>query len=91
MDDRLVWISACPLCAKIRGKLPSEPFGKIMKTDWNLIREMMSAAIDKCERIEARGYSENDRDASALLARQDVSVHEYSSACGLIRKTFGIR
>ncbi len=39
-----------------------------MKTDWNLIREMMSAAIDTCERIEACGYSENDRDASAVLA-----------------------
>ncbi|TXN06403.1 hypothetical protein FV219_09795 [Methylobacterium sp. WL122] len=47
-----------------------------MKTDWSLIREMMSAAIDTCERIEACGYSENDRDASAVLAGQDVSVYE---------------
>ncbi len=29
-----------------------------MKTDWDLIREMMSAAIDTCERIDACGYSE---------------------------------
>lgn len=47
-----------------------------MKTDWNLIREMMSAAIDTCERIEACGYSENDRDATAVLAGQNVSVYE---------------
>ncbi len=47
-----------------------------MKTDWDLIREMMSAAIDTCERIEACGYSENDRDASAVLAGRNVSVYE---------------
>lgn len=47
-----------------------------MKTDWNLIREMMSAAIDTCERIEVCGYSENDRDATAVLAGQNVSVYE---------------
>lgn len=47
-----------------------------MKTDWNLIREMMSAAIDTCERIEACGYFENDRNASAVLAGQNVSIYE---------------
>ncbi|WP_343313321.1 hypothetical protein AAIB41_10560 [Brucella sp. BE17] len=36
-----------------------------MKADWNLIREMMGAAIDACEWIEAAGaYIENDRDAT---------------------------
>ena len=72
----LGWFAAGPLCAKVRGKLPNEPFGGIMKTDWNLIREMMSAAIDTCERIETCGYSENDRDASAVLSGQHVSVYE---------------
>ncbi len=31
-----------------------------MPTDWNLIREMMAAAIDACEQIEAAGYTELD-------------------------------
>ncbi|MCR8547673.1 hypothetical protein M4578_07525 [Salipiger sp. P9] len=48
-----------------------------MKTDWNLIREMMSAAIDACERIEAAGYTESDRDATIDVAGQQVSVHDF--------------
>ncbi|WP_331375354.1 hypothetical protein [Sinorhizobium chiapasense] len=48
-----------------------------MTTDWNLIREMMSAAIDACERIEAAGYNENDRDATIDVGGQKVSVHEF--------------
>lgn len=48
-----------------------------MKTDWNLIREMMGAAIDACERIEATGYSEKDRDASIDVGGQQVSVHDF--------------
>ncbi|MFK4259842.1 hypothetical protein [Agrobacterium tumefaciens] len=48
-----------------------------MKTDWNLIREMMGAAIDACERIEAAGYTENDRDASIDVGGQQVSVHDF--------------
>ncbi len=48
-----------------------------MKTDWNLIREMMGAAIDACERIEAAGYSENDRDATIAVGGQQVSVHDF--------------
>lgn len=48
-----------------------------MKTDWNLIREMMAAAIDACERIEATGYTENDRDANIDVGGQQVSVHDF--------------
>lgn len=48
-----------------------------MKTDWNLIRQMMGAAIDACERIEAAGYTEADRDASIEVGGQQVSVHDF--------------
>ncbi|HEV2570630.1 hypothetical protein [Methylocella sp. CPCC 101449] len=48
-----------------------------MKTDWNLIRAMMGAAIDACERIEAAGYTENDRDAAIDIGGQQVSVHDF--------------
>lgn len=48
-----------------------------MKTDWNLIREMMIAAIDACERIEAAGYTENDRDATIDVEGQQVSIHDF--------------
>ena len=48
-----------------------------MKTDWNLIREMMGAAIDACERIESTGYIENDRDATIDVGGQQVSVHDF--------------
>jgi len=47
-----------------------------MKTDWNLVREMMTAAIDACERIENSGYTENDRDASFPVRQGSVSVHD---------------
>ncbi|MCL6708095.1 hypothetical protein M8R20_13915 [Pseudomonas sp. R2.Fl] len=47
-----------------------------MATDWNLIREMMGAAIDACERIEASGYGEEDRDATIDVRGQDVSIHD---------------
>ncbi|MBN9082470.1 MAG: hypothetical protein BGP04_06940 [Rhizobiales bacterium 62-17] len=48
-----------------------------MKTDWNLIRAMMGAAIDACERIEAAGYTENDREAAIDIGGQRVSVHDF--------------
>jgi len=48
-----------------------------MKTEWNLIREMIGAAIDACERIEAAGYTENDRDATIDVGGQQVSVHDF--------------
>lgn len=48
-----------------------------MATDWNLIREMMSTAIDSCERIEQLGYSEYDRDAHVDVNGNPVSLHEF--------------
>jgi hypothetical protein len=48
-----------------------------MKTDWDLIRNMMSAAIASCERIEAVGFSEADRAATTKVQGQDVSVFDF--------------
>ncbi|CUX22445.1 MULTISPECIES: hypothetical protein [Agrobacterium] len=47
-----------------------------MKTDWNVIRGMMNAAINACERIEASGYVETDRDAMINIGGRQVSVHD---------------
>lgn len=47
-----------------------------MKTDWNVIRGMMNAAINACERIEASGYAETDRDATINVGGQQVSVRD---------------
>ena len=48
----------------------------MMKTDWKLIRDMMNAAIDTCERVEACGYKEDDRDATTEVGGQLVSVQD---------------
>ena len=48
-----------------------------MKSDWNLIREMIGAAIDACERVEAAGYTEADRDATIDVGGQQVSVQDF--------------
>ncbi len=48
-----------------------------MKTDWNLIRTMMGAAIDTCERIEAAGYTENDREVTIDVRSQQISIYEF--------------
>jgi hypothetical protein len=45
-------------------------------TDWSLVKDMMAAAIDLCERVEAAGYTENDRDAVVGVNGQGVSVYE---------------
>lgn len=45
-------------------------------TDWSLIRDMMNAAIDFCERIEAAGYTEADRDADVVVNGQPVTVQD---------------
>ncbi|MDO3444459.1 hypothetical protein [Agrobacterium sp. V1] len=47
-----------------------------MKTDWNVVRDLMNAAINACERIEASGYVEADRDAVIDIAGQEVSVQD---------------
>ena len=48
-----------------------------MRTDWNLIREMMAAVIDSCEQLEVAGYTEQDRDLTVEIAGQNVSVQEF--------------
>jgi hypothetical protein len=48
-----------------------------MTTDWNLIRDMMNAAIDACERVEAAGYTESDRCATINVQGRKVSVHDF--------------
>jgi hypothetical protein len=47
-----------------------------MKTDWNLIREMMATAIDSCERIEELGYSELHRDSRIEVNGNEISVND---------------
>lgn len=47
-----------------------------MKADWNVIRGMMNAAINACERIEVSGCVETDRDATINIGSQQVSVHD---------------
>ncbi len=47
-----------------------------MDTNWKLIRELLNAAIDTCERIEASGYKETDRDAVIDVIGQPVSVQD---------------
>ncbi|WP_400156668.1 hypothetical protein [Agrobacterium sp. P15N1-A] len=48
-----------------------------MKTDWTSIRDMLNAAIDACERIEALRYAETDREATTDIGGQEVSVHDF--------------
>lgn len=47
-----------------------------MKTDWNLIREMMAAAIDSCEKMEALDYTEAQRAKLVQINGNDVSVQD---------------
>jgi len=48
-----------------------------MTTDWTLIRAMMNAAIDACERIEATGFTPEERDAMIEVRGQAVSVQDF--------------
>jgi hypothetical protein len=48
-----------------------------MRTDWNLIREMIAVVIDSFEQIEAAGYTEQHRDLMIDVAEnRNVSVYE---------------
>jgi len=47
-----------------------------MRTDWNMIRDMIGAAIDACEKIEKTGFVEEDREATIDVNGQDVSLHD---------------
>lgn len=48
-----------------------------MTTDWNLVRAMLNAAVDACERIEATGFAPADREATIDIRGQKVSVHDF--------------
>ncbi|MGU3575104.1 hypothetical protein ACLBWZ_06220 [Brucellaceae bacterium C25G] len=47
-----------------------------MKTDWDIIREMMNVAINACETIEKTGYAEFDRSTTMNIEGQQVSIHD---------------
>lgn len=49
----------------------------VMNTDWNLIRDMLNAAVDACERIEATGFTPADRAATLDVHGQPVSVQDF--------------
>jgi HD-like signal output (HDOD) protein len=48
-----------------------------MKTDWKLVRELLNAAIDSCERLEQAGYAEEHRNRSVQIDGRQVSVQEF--------------
>ncbi|MBB3004019.1 HD-like signal output (HDOD) protein [Paraburkholderia tropica] len=48
-----------------------------MKTDWNLIRDVLNAAIDSCERLEQAGYAEEHRSRSVQVGGRQVNVLEF--------------
>jgi hypothetical protein len=47
-----------------------------MSTDWDLIRKMMSSAIDSCERFEGLGITENDREKTGVNNGATVSIFD---------------
>jgi hypothetical protein len=48
-----------------------------MKTDWDLIRAAMNAAIDSCERLEKNGYEEAHRSLEVDVGGQAVRVYDF--------------
>lgn len=44
------------------------------KTDWNLVRSMLNAAIDACEALEMAGYEEQHR--PLMLSNGRATVHD---------------
>jgi hypothetical protein len=48
-----------------------------METDWNLIRDVLSAAIDSCEKLELAGYVEDHRGRTVEVNGQQVSVQDF--------------
>jgi hypothetical protein len=49
---------------------------ELPSTDWGQIRDVLAAAVNFCEQLEALGYSENSRTRSALVNGTNVSVFE---------------
>lgn len=48
-----------------------------MTTNWDMIRGMLNAAIDACERIEVLQDAGVDQGASIYIGGQQVSVHDF--------------
>jgi hypothetical protein len=46
--------------------------GEIMKTDWNLIRELMNSVIDSCEAIENLELTKEDKNVPLQSAPANV-------------------
>ena len=58
-----------------------------MRTDWKLVRELMMAVIDSCERIESAGYAEADRDRTVEVSGIRVSLHEFMVSAWTLPRT----
>jgi hypothetical protein len=61
------------------------------KTDWDLVRTMMEAAIGACEEIEAMGYREAHRDLGVQVGGQPVSVYEFMVSAWTLPETMRYR
>jgi hypothetical protein len=48
-----------------------------METDWQLIRDVLNAAIDSCEALERAGYSEQHRERTVTINGRQVSVQDF--------------
>jgi hypothetical protein len=58
--------TAKPILEPLTGK------GKIMKTDWQIIRELMNSVIDSCEAIENLELTNDDKDLPLQSAPANV-------------------
>jgi hypothetical protein len=58
-----------------------------MKTDWDLVRAMMQAAIDFCERAETLGVREKDRGLPIETADRTVSVFDIMTSAWVYPET----
>lgn len=45
-----------------------------MKTDWDLIRNLLNAAVDACETVEKLGITEEDRSLMYTEGNQDIAT-----------------
>jgi hypothetical protein len=58
-----------------------------MSTDWDLVRKMMSSAIDSCERLEHLGVTENDRGRTGLNNGATVSIFDVLTSAWIYPET----
>jgi hypothetical protein len=83
---RLRAAPAKPILEPLTGK------GKIMKTDWQIIRELMNSVIDSCEAIENLELTNDDKDlplqsapANVWDALQSTWTYPENVQCEVIR------